>query len=872
MSNIEAPEMLSVVRGCLLGIGYQEDLLLTDYKFRDFLKETNSFDGESSAIELAAFAQSPPSYRSACIGITVPRDESSQPIARFRALGTPQILALYPKRQVARRWKIPAAGDPEHLDEFSFDTLASKFQQKREEWSPQRILSAKTLAFVEGAAQLDFMDLGLLPALEAELRPKLNLDIQNIIVCCRNVYEQWYVGGNFDSILAPLFRLIFRLIAAKMLIDREDKPEWLDMDAVSVIREVEAFYFPNEQAEQALEDIPIQTAAWEQIRTGLSLQNLSSETLAYVYENAFVTQEVRQRLSVHATPQEIAEYIVRQLPIKQIDWQKRIVFEPFTGAAPFLTAALGRLRELLPENLSATDRHAYFVEMLCGLESDPFSREIARYSLILADYPNPNGWRVDVADAFRDPRFDQYLQLAKIVLCNPPHEDFPLEERNSLPSEASVNKGAEALRRILKHPPAMLGFVLPRSFLGRSAFRQLRQDVVAKYRNVSVTVLPDKTFRLASQEVALIIADNVGRQDQPYSYASVTSAGYSAFLRTGEPTYKESYSVPDRRNDDVILWRTPLQSVWDALENCSTLSSLAEIHVGVHYESGQLSACISNEPKTDFIEGVASVNGYLEPYLFRDYQYLCSRPDVMRDNAYKLPWDRPKVLVNRGRLSRGYWHIAGAIDETGLMVGRQFYGVWPRDDTSIELLAAIISGPVGNAYLSGFPEKRDNRIKWINQIPVPQFTREQMELIVSLAQEYGSQRGQWIAEPQRGDHYEGRCRELLYQIDAAVLEAYALPADLERVLLDRFDELERRPLPFRFSGYGEEYGRAKEALQKEKVYRALLKQYHALVDKKYLSALTTTESEELERMRQGIDDYNTPFYKPILQALSANDH
>jgi hypothetical protein len=32
--------------------------------------------------------------------------------------------------------------------------------------------------------------------------------------------------------------------------------------------------------------------------------------------------------------------------------------------------------------------------MLSGLENEEFSREIARLSLMLADYPNPNGWQL----------------------------------------------------------------------------------------------------------------------------------------------------------------------------------------------------------------------------------------------------------------------------------------------------------------------------------------------------------------------------------------------------------------------------------------------------------------------------------------------
>lgn len=571
MANVEAPEMLSIVRACLRDIGYQDDLVIPNYTFRDFFYNGTAKNRASCQIELAAFAQMPHSIRSACFGVTMPSSATADAIIPLRALGAPQILALHPQNQTVHRWKIMSAGEPQLIDEFSFSHIVTEFQRKKGEWGPTRILSAKTLAFVDGSPQFDFMDFGLLPALEAELRPKLSRDIQNIIVRCRNVYEQWHSGDSFDSILAPLFRLIFRLIAAKMLIDRDNKPEWQQLDAASVIHEVEAFYFPQEQSEPALLDQPVQNAAWEQVRKGLNLQNLSPETLAYVYENAFVTEQVRRRLGVHATPPEVAEYVVRQLPVEQLNWKERTVFEPFTGSAPFLLAAMGRLRELLPENLSASERHDYFVSMLCGIERDPFAREIARYSLILADYPNPNGWRVNEEDAFRGATFDTYLHSVNIVLCNPPHEDFASDERHDLPEGASVNKAAEALRRVLAHPPRLLGFVLPRSFLDRAAFQQLRQEIATHYRNISVTVLPDKTFKKASQEIALLIADNVRNEEHPYSYASVSAKDYAAFFSTDKPSFRKPYSALTMRDNDVVLWQTPLQSVWEELAHCSQL-------------------------------------------------------------------------------------------------------------------------------------------------------------------------------------------------------------------------------------------------------------------------------------------------------------
>ena len=687
---------------------------------------------------------------------------------------------------------------------------------------------------------------------------------------CKEVYAKQGKALPFDDVLDLVFRLLFRLIAAKMLIDRGSKPEWAILTAVEVIVAVDTFYFSGETPNAVLQDKAVQDAAWEQVLSGLDLQNLSVETLAYLYENAFVTEKLRRDQSIHATPPEVAEYLIRQLPIHKLDKWDRRIFEPFTGPAPFLTAGLRHLRELLPKDISPEERHAYFVQMLSGMENEPFAREIARYALILADYPNPDGWRISDANVFTSPEFNQLLQDANIVLCNPPYGDFTTSERSAIGNDTSFKKEVEALHRVLAGRPAMLGFVLPRRFLDRGDFSELRQEIAEQYKSVSVTVLPEKTFKKASQEVVCIAAHNVDLPTAPYSYATVSSSGYETFQHTGEPTWKDNYTTLLRRNGNVVLVRTPLQTVWETLKNYARLDSIVTIHRGIEYKAEHLAECVSDKPFPDSGYGIQTVLGYLETYVVPNNQNLSMDISKMRRSIDFKEWHYPKVLVNRARFSRDYWHIAGAMDFQGLWASQQFYGVWPKGNIPIEVLAALISGPVANAYLFSHRTGRDNQIRLISRIPVPSFTEEQIELIVSLVQDYYSQRGQWLVTEHLATHFETKCRKLLYQIDAAVLEAYALPAELERELLRVFDGVPRRPLPFEFLGYGDDYERAKAELKQEKAFRAVLHRYHELVDKEFLDEnITDADLEEQERLRQQIDAYNAPFYQPIIAALEA---
>jgi hypothetical protein len=168
--------------------------------------------------------------------------------------------------------------------------------------------------------------------------------------------------------------------------------------------------------------------------------------------------------------------------------------------------------------------------------------------------------------------------------------------------------------------------------------------------------------------------------------------------------------------------------------------------------------------------------------------------------AYKLPWERPKIIANAARLSEGHWTIAAAIDNQGIMATQRFHGVWPTNSVSLELLAAVLNGPIANAYVSTHRTSRDNQIRFIKQIPFPPFTTAQTQAIISLVEQYCSYRVQWREHPEQANEFERTCGDILRQIDATVLEAYDLPPRLEKQLLDFFAGY-LRPGPVRFDRY-----------------------------------------------------------------------
>ncbi len=92
-------ELLSIARSGFEEIGYQEELLRSGYQFADFLSPSCPV----REIQLAGFAQQPPSYRTASFGVLV-APGAHERIADFMALGAPHVFVINPDAGEVDRW------------------------------------------------------------------------------------------------------------------------------------------------------------------------------------------------------------------------------------------------------------------------------------------------------------------------------------------------------------------------------------------------------------------------------------------------------------------------------------------------------------------------------------------------------------------------------------------------------------------------------------------------------------------------------------------------------------------------------------------------------------------------------------------------
>jgi len=693
-------------------------------------------------------------------------------------------------------------GAPEVLEQVGLEDMPGLFAQHRQEWAPQRLLGVKTARGIT-PVQLDFFDLGLLPLLEREVRSKLDRLLHNTVTLAINALPE---GESLRADTYPrLFRLFFRLLAAKVLGDRGHPGSWLLDDPRQVIASVEDFYFKDKDKEAVLDDDDIQNTVWHEIRTRFHFQNLSVEALAYVYENSLVTDEARRQLGIHGTPPGIAEYITAQLPIETLSVDERRIFEPFSGHAVFLVAAMQRLRDLLPPSLSPDERHAYFVRMLSGLEIDDFAREVAKLSLMLADYPNPDGWRIHAGDVFNSAIVGRELRSANVVLSNPPFEDFTRSERNQYAGISSVHKPAELLRTVLEATPQMLGIVLPRIFLHGRGYKQIRTELKDKYGSLEIVALPDNVFQHSEADVALLLAYDAGRVTSRVRVGEVYGHDLETFFVTHRPSYGTEVS-PVSDSTELVpseIWLGPLDEVWKATAPLPRLGEIAAIHRGLEFRlpfDEHRRHLVSDEPQPGFHSGVHTVEESLEPFLITGTVYINTSAGVQRGHAYQLPWHRPKLIVNARRRTRGHWKVTAAPDSQGLVCYQNFHAIWPEGGPSVDVLAAILNGPLVNAFIAERERQRDIRIATLRDVPIPSIGVEQQQVISSLVRQYSETRRQSMHREQTGEDPMEACRAFLIQIDAEVLRAYDLPPRLERAVLDYFRG-HKRPGPVQFERY-----------------------------------------------------------------------
>ncbi len=781
---------LDRIREHLAGLGYPPEALLRNYAFADVLAPA----GDTRTVDTAAFTQTPPSYRTAAFGVVAHPLSDPAELSDYRALGAPAIFVV--SGDLVELWQVRAEGPHRRLARGRLDELPELFARNAEHWNPKAIHRAKAIAGDHAPTQLDFIDAGLMIAIEGEVHVKLDALLR------RSLSGILDARGRPEIDARILFQATFRFLAAKILTDRghEAALEWPADDVGAVLAGIDRYYGlggPNlparGRARKVLETV------WAAIRSGINFQNISADDLAYVYENTFVTSEVRADLGTHSTPRQMAEYLVRRLEFWKAPESIK-VYEPFTGAGALLVAALRQLRAALPIEWSDAERHAFLIKRLSGDEIEEFACEVAKLSLILADYPNHNGWDIQQTDLFKGTVLRDRIDTTTFVVCNPPFEDFAPADRNTTLARYGVSKPVAVLLAVLDASPAGLGFVLPSAFILEKQFLRVRQRLEAQFGTIEMVEIPDDVFQASRTAASLVIAREPREADTPRRVrlrsSEVTLRDRIPFLKAGVITRSREQErwVPEESTGE--LWIPPLQDLWAQLADNLKLGDRLVLHRGIEWSIDQAKAWRA-QPEAGFRLGLHSAKGRAQ-YATQQPVYLDCRAESLRGGAIHFDWKAPKLLLNAARLSRYQWRIAASLDEAGLVASQQFIGAWPIDSVArgeLLQLLAVLNGPIANAFATVFSSGKGFRIATLDRIPLPRAYDAQLATLVEAYLTTLAQRpALW------GDDKD--LTALLIEVEAALLRSYDLPRRLERDLLSYFDGA-RRPTVYAWFGWAD---------------------------------------------------------------------
>ncbi len=211
-SAVQEQSFRAVLRA-LERLGYTRDVLLKEeYPFDDWFLPGN----QERVAPAVAFGQTPLAYDSACFAVVVSNGQQGPELVnQYRALGAPLAIEVRPDKVV--HWRVSramSAGDEQFV--IPPDRVEDAFQENAHKWNPESVFRAKNIA-ATSPRQADFVDLGLIPALEQHVRAKLDPLLREVLHAGKKEYE-YRKGGPPDP--DKLYRLVFRTLAGKMMSER----------------------------------------------------------------------------------------------------------------------------------------------------------------------------------------------------------------------------------------------------------------------------------------------------------------------------------------------------------------------------------------------------------------------------------------------------------------------------------------------------------------------------------------------------------------------------------------------------------------------------------------------------------------------------
>lgn len=793
--------------------GYTGDRLKADYSFG------------AGSVALGGFIGKPWDARSACLAVVDATTDSRLAAHACIEFGAPT--ALVCRGDSLDWWQLSITG-PREPRTIRANEIEGFFRTHSAQLKPENIYAAKLHRPVPFGVQMQFVDVGLMPALERKAGEALNRLVTQAI---RTLMAE--LGGKVRSRAhhEGVYKSVFWMLAAKLLKEKAVKGfKSLDLNDIRAVFTVVGQHYkdardypPGDRTwKPALARVASSIAGWG------SLGNISAESLAFLYETALIDGpkqksrkgkrtgqlDVRKTLGIHSTPSILVDHMLAQLwPLVDADrLAEQRVFEPACGHGAFLTAALRDVRNYSGMDDSA-ERHRYLRDRIRGIEFDAFAVEIAKLSLTLADVPHGDAWQVDTGDMFKPGVLRDAANWATIVLSNPPYEDFKKTGANRwLKCDEPVTaqtKAVEMLKRMVPNlqPGAVFGLVLPQGALFQREAKELRKKLLDSCEVAEISLFEDKLWSSAKPETCIVL----GRRMQ--GAPRVSTVNYRRVRNPDMDAFKSSlaFSREDQlrpselgRNEDVSLFEPDLRKLWTFAASMPKLGTSVDVAKGYEFhpldalksrgffspirKAGRIPVALS--AREDYSVWDRPISGYLA---FSEKTYRArgggARPGISQ------------VILNYAGPVQA-WRFRPVVDQEGIAVSSRFLTFRPRANAthSLTTLWAVLLSPVAGAYAYSWSSKRQTQVNEWQDFPLPTLTQTQRLEFETLAGAYLK----LVVPPQAftlTSPDETAIKRALLDLDAAVLRLYNLPPVIEHELLSIFDEVERPGVGCTFRGY-----------------------------------------------------------------------
>ena len=239
---------------------------------------------------------------------------------------------------------------------------------------------------------------------------------------------------------------------------------------------------------------------------------------------------------------------------------------------------------------------------------------------------------------------------------------------------------------------------------------------------------------------------------------------------------------------------TPLRfrRIWERLRSAGSLGDVALVFTAIQAGPGREESFSQTKKGSTWkpcIKGAA----LLEPYALRwggSPQRYVDYPSNLRwpRLRWRSHFARPKVITNSSRAPASPWRLYAAADGRGCFPVGDLHCVAPRRDddgsTELALLTAVLNSPVANAWVDETSRTRYIRLPCLRELPYPAFHGQQRRSIHRLVRKIEAEKTS--VGRKSAPAVAARIRELIRQVDAAVMDAYGLTSSEQRALTALF--------------------------------------------------------------------------------------